>query len=193
MIDDTKVIEYVTEQLTKIPAAEGLKVAAYSYQTDYKPAGDLVDFTMGEYLHTVFLDSLGESAQIEEEGGIISPRRLFTIKKKDGSVVGLFGIIMDEHNKIWLSWFGVHIYIQRSGIGAIMLHACEQMAYDAALVDDYTLWVETYLPLLPKAVKFYRKHGFVKAGTIYDFICCDGEYHDKIVMRKNLASKCCNR
>lgn len=83
--------------------------------------------------------------------------------------------------KVWLGYLAVMPSYQGSGLGTEALQFIEQVAkqrrYKWILVETYDN------PLFEKALKFYKKHGYIKVGTLADYLEDDS---DIIYFRKNL-------
>ncbi|HKZ17682.1 MAG TPA: GNAT family N-acetyltransferase, partial [Geobacteraceae bacterium] len=69
---------------------------------------------------------------------------------------------------VWLGWFAVSPKLQGQGIGALLMRETEQAA---KTLGYRKLFIETYdSPTFSRAMRFYAKAGFRKAGTIENYL-----------------------
>ncbi|HOP40540.1 MAG TPA: GNAT family N-acetyltransferase [Geobacteraceae bacterium] len=102
--------------------------------------------------------------------GLDDGRRYFALPA-NGAVVGITGLHHYEwgpDENVWLGWFAVSPKLQGRGFGTHLLTETEQAA---RALGYRKLFIETYdTPTFARAIRFYQRAGFRKAGTIETYL-----------------------
>jgi GNAT superfamily N-acetyltransferase len=102
--------------------------------------------------------------------GLSDGRHYFALRL-DGALAGITGLHHYEwgpDENVWLGWFAVSPKLHRQGIGALLMRETEKTAKS---LGYRKLFIETYdSPTFSKAIRFYLKAGFRKAGKIGNYL-----------------------
>jgi GNAT superfamily N-acetyltransferase len=83
-------------------------------------------------------------------------------------IVGLHHYEWGPPENVWLAWFAILPELQGKGYGQKLLDAVEGKAKK---IGYKKFFVETYNhPDFNKAIRFYKKYGFVEAGRIDNYL-----------------------
>lgn len=89
----------------------------------------------------------------------------------DGALAGLTGLHHYEwgpDENVWLGWFALSPKLQGRGLGVRLMAETEQAA---KALGYRKLFIETYdTPTFSRAIRFYAKAGFRKAGMIENYL-----------------------
>jgi ribosomal protein S18 acetylase RimI-like enzyme len=102
--------------------------------------------------------------------GLDDGRRYFALLV-DGVMAGISGLHHYEwgpDENVWLGWFAVTPLLQGRSFGVRMMAETERAARS---LGYRKLFIETYdTPTFSRAINFYRKAGFRKAGMIENYL-----------------------
>ncbi|MDD2318836.1 MAG: GNAT family N-acetyltransferase [Geobacteraceae bacterium] len=97
-------------------------------------------------------------------------RRYFALLV-NGVMAGISGLHHYEwgpDENVWLGWFAITPQLQGRGFGMRLMAETEQAARSLCYRK---LFIETYdTPTFSRAIRFYHKAGFRKAGTIENYL-----------------------
>jgi ribosomal protein S18 acetylase RimI-like enzyme len=113
--------------------------------------------------------TIGRHFEIRAKG--LDDGRHYFVLLVDGIPAGITGLHHYEwgpDENVWLGWFAVSPKLQGRGFGVRLMAETER----AAKVLGYRkLFIETYhTPTFSRAIRFYSKAGFRKAGMIENYL-----------------------
>jgi GNAT superfamily N-acetyltransferase len=101
----------------------------------------------------------------------LSDGRYYLVLRRDGALAGITGLHHYEwgpDETVWLGWFAVSPKLHGQGIGALLMRETEKTA---KALGYRKLFIETYdTPKFSRAIRFYLKSGFRKAGEIESYL-----------------------
>ncbi len=102
--------------------------------------------------------------------GLVDGRNYFALLL-DGALAGLTGLHHYEwgpDENVWLGWFALSPKLQGRGWGVRLMTETERAA---KALGYRKLFIETYdTPTFSRAIRFYAKAGFRKAGMIENYL-----------------------
>ncbi len=113
-------------------------------------------------------------------------RGLFLLAELDGEISGTLGLWPDAHPaSAHVAWVGMSVAADRRGvgIGGALLEAA--LAWAAG--HEFTRAALGVFPDNPRAIGFYERHGFVREGLRRAQYRRGDEYHDEVLMARNLT------